>query len=84
MISGKKCLLRYHQLLLGFVANEHLPRLPCQSRLSTNDKSDNEMMVTGAVQRSPGIYLRTEETHVKLMLRDHPINAVRQAIASNG
>ena len=39
-----------HQHLSGFIVNGHLPRVSCQSRLSANDKGDNEM-TTGAVQR---------------------------------
>ena len=33
-----------------------------QSRLSANDKGDNEVK-PGAVHRSPGIYLTAEESH---------------------
>ena len=52
-----------HQLLSGFLANGHLARV---SRLSANDKIDNEM-VPGAVHRSPGIYLtaRVFENRIK-------------------
>ena len=42
---------RFNQLLSGFLAKGHLPRLSCQSRLSANDKSDNDM-IQEAVQRS--------------------------------
>jgi hypothetical protein len=33
----------YNQLLFGFLANGHLPRVSCQLRLSANDKNDNEI-----------------------------------------
>ena len=33
-----------YQLLSGFLANGHLPRVTFQSRLSANDKGDNEGM----------------------------------------
>ena len=49
-----------HQLLSRFLANGQLPRVSRQSRISANDKSDNEM-IPRAVQRSPGIYLTAEE-----------------------
>ena len=39
---------RYHQLLSGFVAIGYLPQVSRQSRLSANDKGDNEM-IQGAV-----------------------------------
>jgi hypothetical protein len=48
---------RCQQPLSGFLANDHLPRM---SRMSANDKGDNEMTL-GAVYRSPGIYLTDEE-----------------------
>ena len=35
---------RCHQLLSGFLAKDHLPRVSRQSRLSTNGKGDNEMI----------------------------------------
>ena len=40
-----------------------------QSRLSVNDKGDNEM-IPAAVHRSPGIYLTAEEIPGKPQLRD--------------
>ena len=38
----------------------HLPRVLHQSRLSANNKGDNEMLPE-TVHRSPGIYPATEE-----------------------
>ena len=52
---------RCHQLLSGFLAKVHLPRVSRQSRLSANDKRGNEM-VPGALHRSLGICLIAEET----------------------
>ena len=45
-----------HLLLSGFLDSDHLLRLSHQSRLSANDKGDNEVK-PGAVLRSPSIYL---------------------------
>ena len=47
------------QLLSGFLGNDHLFRLSHQSHLSAN-KGDN-VMKPGAVHKSPGIYLTSEE-----------------------
>ena len=47
----------------------HLPRVPCQSCLSTNDKGDNEMN-PGTVHKSPGIRLAAEENSGKPQLGD--------------
>ena len=44
--------------------NDHLPRVSLQSRLSINDKGDNEFE-TVAVQRPPGIYFMAEENSEK-------------------
>ena len=54
-----------------------------QSRLSANDKGDNEMIL-GTVHRSLGIYLTTEESSGKTKLGDRLMKAVRPVIASNG
>jgi hypothetical protein len=59
---------RCHHLLSGFLANGYLPRVSCQSRLSANDKGDE--MTPGAVRRSHGIYLTTEENLGKPQLGD--------------
>ena len=50
----------FHQLLSGFLANGHLPRVSRQSRLSANDKDNNEM-IPEAVQISAGICVTAEE-----------------------
>ena len=54
-----KLVCRCHQLLFGFLANVHLPRVSRQSRLSANDKGNNET-IPEAVHRS-GIHLTAEE-----------------------
>jgi hypothetical protein len=74
---------RCHQLLSGFLANDHLPQLSRQSRLSAKGKNDNEVK-QGEVHRSPSIYLTIEESPGKHQLRDRLIKAVRIAIDSNG
>ena len=48
----------------------HLPRVSRQSRLSDNDKGDNER-IPGAVHRSPGICLTAVENYGKPQLGDH-------------
>jgi hypothetical protein len=55
------------QLLSRFLVKSHLPQVLHQSRLSANDKGDNEM-IPGAVHRSPSIYLTAEEKLRKLKL----------------
>ena len=51
---------RYRQPLSEFLAKGHLHQGSRPSRLSANDKGDNEVK-PGAVHRSPGICLTTEE-----------------------
>ena len=47
--------------MLGcFLVTGHLSRVSRQSHLSAGDKSENKVK-SGAVHRSPGIYLRTGE-----------------------
>jgi hypothetical protein len=58
---------RCHQFLSGFLANGYLLLV---SRLSANDKGDNEMLL-GTVHRPPGIYLTAEENFRKPQLGDH-------------
>ena len=60
-----------------------MPRRLRQSRLSANDKGDNEVK-PGAGHKSPGIYLTAEENPGKPQLRDHLMRALRPVIASNG
>jgi hypothetical protein len=48
------------QFPVGLLAIGHLSQVTRHSRLSANDKGDNEVLVD--VHRSPGIYL-TAETH---------------------
>ena len=59
------------------------PRVSLQSRLSGNDKGDNEM-IPGAVHRSPCICLTAEENSGKSQLGDSLMKAVWSVIASNG
>ena len=73
-----KLVWQCHQLLSGFLAKGLLPRISRQSRLSTNDKSDNEM-IPGAEHRSPAIYLRAEEFKVAFYKRI-PINSILGSI----
>ena len=61
--------LRYHQLLFGFLANDHLPRVSRQSCLSANDKGDNKI-IPWTVHESPVIYLTNEENPGKPHLGD--------------
>ena len=62
-----KLVWRCHHLLSGFLANGHLLRMSRQSRLSANDKGDNEV-IPGIVNRSPGYYLIAGEDPERLQL----------------
>ena len=66
-----------NQLLSGFLAKHHLPRVSCQSRLSANDKGDNEM-ISWAVHRSPGICWTNTSA------RRSSMKAVQPVIVSDG
>jgi hypothetical protein len=59
---------RCYQLLSGFLAKRHVPRVSLQSLLSAND-SDIEI-IPRTVHRSPGIYLKVEENIGKPQLAD--------------
>ena len=74
----KLCLQR----LSGFLVNDFLPRESSQSRLSANDKGENEMR-PGTLHRS-SIYLTAEESPWKPLIGDRLIKAARPIIASNG
>ena len=52
---------RCDQLLFGFLSSGKLPRVSRESRLSANDKGDNEM-ITGPAHIYPDIYLTAKET----------------------
>ena len=54
-----------------------------QTRLSANDKGDNEMIAT-AVHRSHDICFTAEENPGKPQLGDRPMKALRPNIASIG
>ena len=64
---AKKDLSSFHIL-----ANGHLSWVSCHSCPWANDKGDNEM-ISGAVHRSPSIYITAEEN---LKLTDHLVTAV--------
>ena len=57
----------YYQLISGFLSDDHLPRVSCQSGVSVGDKSDN-VMIPVIVERCPGIYFKAEENRVKRQL----------------
>ena len=62
-----------------FLTNGHLSRvshLSYLSRLSDNDKNDGEVK-SGAVNRSPEIYLKAEENSGKPQLGDCLMNTMR-------
>jgi hypothetical protein len=59
-----------------------VPRVSHQSRLSPNDKVDNEVKL-GAVHRSPGICPTAEENARKTQIGDHLMKIVRPVVASN-
>ena len=74
---------RCHQLLSGFLAKGHLPRVSRQSRLSANDKNDNEKTL-GTVHRFRGICLTAGENPGNPQLGDSLMKAVLTVITSNG
>ena len=69
-------------VLFRFLANGPLSRVSRQSRLSVNDKGNNEM-IPKSVHRSPDIYLMVEENPGKSQLGDRPMKAVRSVLASD-
>ena len=71
-----KLVWRCHHLLSGFLANVHLLRVSRKSRLSTNDKGDNEM-IPGVVHRTPGIHCKAEENPGNPQLGDRLMKIVR-------
>ena len=62
-------LAKWLQLLSGYIAKVHLPRVSRETRLSVNDKGDN-VMIPAAAHRSPGIYLTVDENPGKSQLGD--------------
>ena len=83
MGCGKKKLMlvwRYYKLLSGCLANGHFPRVSRQSRLSANNKDDNEMK-PAAEHRLSGIYFKAEQNS---QLGDRLMKAVQPSIVSNG
>ena len=67
---------RCHQLLSGFLTNDHVPRVSHHSCLSVNDKGD-EVKIPEIVQRFPGIDLTNEEEPGIYELGDRLKMAVR-------
>jgi hypothetical protein len=65
-LKSFKLVWRCHPLLSEFLANG---RLPLHISDVSPDKSNNEVKL-GAVHRSPGIYLTTEENTEKSLLGD--------------
>ena len=78
--SPLKISWRCHQLLSAFLGKGHLPRVSYQSRLSADERGNNEM-IPGAVHRSPGICLTVEENPGNPQLGDRLMKAVRSVIA---
>ena len=78
-----KLVWQCHQLLSVFLAKGHLIRISRQSRRLPKDKAKNQI-IPGAVHRSPGIYLTTEENSGKPQLGDSLRKAMRSVIVSNG
>ena len=66
-----------------FLTKNHLPWVSYQSCLSANDKGVNEMLL-GAVCRSPGIYIVTDENPGKPQLGDHLIKTVWPSLPQMG
>ena len=79
--KGFKLVSRWHQLLSGFVASDNLPRLSRQSRLSANDKGDNEM-IPGTVHSLLAFALQLRKTP-ETSTRRPSMKAVRPVIISN-
>ena len=70
-----------HQLLSGILAKGHLPQMLRQSRLSANDKGDNEVKPE-PVHWSPSICITAEKPPGKSQLGNHLMIAVWLVIAS--
>ena len=64
-----KLMCRCHQLLPGFLAKSYLPQVSRQSRLSANDKGDNEM-IPGLCTDILAFTLQLKKT-MKPQLGDH-------------
>ena len=75
-------MLLCHQLLSGFLAKGDFSLVSLQSRLSANDKDENEM-IPGNAHRSLDNCLTAEETFGKPQLGGRLMETVRPFIASN-
>ena len=77
-----KLMWRCHKFLSGFLAKDHLPRVSRQSRFSSNDKDDNDL-IQRTVHRSPGVYVMAEEKPRKTSTRRSSDEGCTMVIASN-
>ena len=73
---------RCQQLLSGILANGQLPQVLCQSRLSINDKGDDEVKPR-TVDKYPGICL-TVEKNPEISVRGPPDEVWKTSKRSNG
>ena len=71
------------KFLFKFLVNGQLPQVSCQSCQSANIKAENEVK-PGAMNRSPGIYLKANKNPGKPQLGDRLMKEVRIIIISNG
>ena len=76
-----KLVWRCNHLLFGFPTNGHFPRVSHYGSQRANDKGDGKVKSV-PFQRSPVIYLTSEENPGKLQLGDHLKKALRTVIAS--
>ena len=67
----------------AFLAKDQLPRMSRQSRLSANEKRENDM-TPEVVDRYPDIRLTAEKNRRKPRLGDRLMKVMRPVIASNG
>jgi hypothetical protein len=71
-----------HQLLSGFLANSHMPRVSRQSRLLLIIRVI--FRAYRRLHRYPGIYLMVHENSGKPRLRNRLMKVVRPVFATNG
>ena len=78
-----KIVCRCHQLLSRFLANGHLPRVSCQSRLLANETGDNEMILGCYAEISSHLSYSWTKPR-KISARKLSMKAVQPVAASNG
>jgi hypothetical protein len=66
--------LRCHQILSEFLAKNHLPRMSYQSRLSANDKDENEINLM--------LMLRCHQLLSEFLAKGHLPNAMSDTSVS--